>query len=448
MASYSFLRCLMICVAVGGLVGATRLDSKSFKGASDERLKRLLGDLVEAKKRSAIKDDLTSAAKGGSIEAGVDKKSSDDSQVNAEKELADEEAKAEDTKNTPLGKAGETAAEGKNSGENGAAKVSENKDSDGDSGAVDGIFYFSGALADKIQKTCSIDIWAIYNGFIPVTLSAANDATSVLLSATEKLSSTLASPTDFAEDLRDFVSSSGYSDAKVSENVDAALKNIDDTLASVDKPVFCAVAQIVVNRLQMALYGGEGFANGYMCNKVYVEFARIGFNASKLLKAVKDDDEMIKTFTGFLADDMECYQKELEMYNKIVPTTPYTAQSPLQIAAFTSDFLIHYGVVLFYHHVVLQFEAEVIKACSSGDNNNENESDEDDSSKKELDKVDDEAEGLTNRLQALLKKLQEASEKKKLAESALNQRSSTGAKMPSMGEKTAIKKSHYRERAV
>lgn len=53
-----------------------------------------------------------------------------------------------------------------------------------------------------------------------------------------------------------------------------------------------------------------------------------------------------------------------------------SGESPLQTAAFTSDFLIDYGVVLFYHRLIIITEAAIVEIwASGGDDDGDNDDD-------------------------------------------------------------------------
>jgi hypothetical protein len=431
MSTVRFLSLFALLVAVVGICvvfGEENVDLE--EKATDRRLESLRKDLIGARKHNAD-DSAKEVSESRSLTDLLDG-------LNPEEELLQKKISDKNVKDDE---------------EDDDDDDEDDDDPTNGKGVSDTIFYIVFALADKINKTCKIDISTVLNTFSPATLANANDAITQIGGATKDLNSLLASAPGFADELKTFAESSTFKASDVAAQINKTFAQMDKTLSSVSDKLFCANAKLIVLRLQMALYGGVGFANGYLCNKVFVELIRYQLNATKLLKASTDDKNFVQNCTRSLVEDVTCYEKELEAYYKITPKDQFTASSPLQTAAFTADFLNHYGVVMLYHRIILQLEGEIIKLCASGKNEDDDDN-EVDRNTKEAEDVGEETEKLTNQLQKLLQKLNEVSAKKKEAEMALaghiNDRNVDAAdkrSMPSAAEKTELKESYYRGRA-
>jgi len=431
MASVRFLSVLFVVLGVVGGISVVLGDGASdlMEKTMGRRLECLKRDLVKARNQESDVKEVDQSRSLTDLLEGLDQET--DEELTQKKSNTDDRAKNDDDKD-----------------------VEDDDDEDDiDVGDVsDPIFYIAANLADEIQAKCDINITAIYIKYSPATLAEVNDARTKLCAATKSLGDVLESSPGFADELKTFADSSKFKASDVSANIDKTFAQIDKTLSTVEDKVFCAQATVIAARLKMSLYGGVGFANGYLCNKVFAELVRYHLNATRLLEASKDEEDFVKNCTKNLVEDITCYEKELEAYNKILPTTQFTAASPLQTAAFTADFMISYDVVLMYHRVMLLLEAEIVKLCAESTDKDEN-----DVKKKQLEAetLDEDTESLTDQLQKLLRKLNEVSAKKKEAQKALSggtddngskQIEDKGPAMPSAGQKTAIKKSFYRER--
>lgn len=64
--------------------------------------------------------------------------------------------------------------------------------------------------------------------------------------------------------------------------------------------------------------------NAFYCGNCFI--ARYGNNATKLLKASSDDGNLLKQFVSYLVEDITCYEKELEAFQKVVPVNPFTGR--------------------------------------------------------------------------------------------------------------------------